>query len=129
MSGEELAQGWVKQFLRVEMTRRKITYQELSARLALLNVTISEHALRNKISRGTFSAAFFIYCLEAMEVDRVELDYIDQRSFREMLVDKNITPVRKSDVESQRKTFDEQLLRDEVKKMIDSVYKEYIENN
>lgn len=64
----------VKGILRAEMTRRQITYDQLSERLAELGVSDSAVNLRNKIARGGFSAAFFVQCLEAIGVREVRLD-------------------------------------------------------
>ena len=63
----------VKGMLRAEMTRRGITYDQLSAKLAEIGVTEQSKSLRNKVARGGFSAVFFVQCLRAMGVDRVQI--------------------------------------------------------
>lgn len=61
--------------IKVEMTKRKMTYRDLVAALAEYGVTEEERNLRNKISRGTFSAAFFFTCLGAMKVKNLDLTH------------------------------------------------------
>ena len=56
----------VKRLLRAEMTRRGITYEDLSERLAAIGAKDSAVNLRNKVARGRFSATFFVKCLVAM---------------------------------------------------------------
>lgn len=63
----------VKGMLKAEMKRRGLTYQDLVTRLAEVGVQETEANLRNKVSRGGFSAAFFIQCLRAIGVQKLEL--------------------------------------------------------
>lgn len=63
-----------KQVIRVEMTKLNIGYRELAAALGDLGVVEEEKNLRNKIARGTFSAAFLITCLAAMKVKKIDLE-------------------------------------------------------
>jgi Domain of unknown function (DUF6471) len=56
----------VKRLLRAEMARRGITYEELTERLAVIGVRDTAVNLRNKTSRGRFSAVFLIQCLTAI---------------------------------------------------------------
>jgi hypothetical protein len=55
-----------KRLLRAEMTRRGITYEALAERLAALGVNDTPVNLRNKVSRGKFSAVFLFQVLEAI---------------------------------------------------------------
>ena len=50
------------------MVQRGITYVQLSERLAGLGVLDDERNLRNKVSRGKFTATFFLQCLAALGV-------------------------------------------------------------
>lgn len=59
-------QAKVKRILKAELTRRDITYRELAERLQAIGVKDSERNISNKISRGTFSATFFVQCLDAI---------------------------------------------------------------
>ena len=67
-------QAEVKGMLRAEMTRRGITYDQLSAKLAEIGVKVDPHVLRNKVARGGFSAVFFIQCLRAIGCQTVRLE-------------------------------------------------------
>ena len=66
-------QAEVKGMLRAEMTRRGITYDQLSAKLAEIGVKVDPHVLRNKVARGGFSAVFFVQCLRAMGCREIRL--------------------------------------------------------
>ena len=63
----------VKGLLKAELKRRNVTYSELVGKLADLGVMDSEPNIRNKISRGKFTAVFLIQCLEAIGVREVRL--------------------------------------------------------
>ena len=66
--------AYTKVLLRGEMVRRGINYKGLVEKLAAIGVQETEANLRNKISRGGFTAAFFIQCLSAMDVATLRLD-------------------------------------------------------
>jgi hypothetical protein len=59
--------------LRAEMARKGMTYAQLVERLAAIGVSEDERNLRNKVSRGKFTAAFLLACLEATECRLVRL--------------------------------------------------------
>lgn len=61
----------VKGMLKGELKRRGVTYADLVGRLADIGVMDSEPNIRNKISRGKFTAVFFLQCLEAIGVERI----------------------------------------------------------
>jgi Domain of unknown function (DUF6471) len=56
----------VKNLLKGELKRRGVTYGQLVEKLAAIGVVDSERNLNNKISRGGFSGAFLLQCLEAI---------------------------------------------------------------
>jgi hypothetical protein len=62
-----------KNLLKSELKRRGITYAVLAERLAAIGVHDNERNLTNKISRGGFSAAFLIQCLESIGCSEVRL--------------------------------------------------------
>ena len=64
----------VKGLLKAELKRRNVTYAELVGKLADLGVMDSEPNIRNKISRGKFTAVFLIQCLTAIGTETVRLD-------------------------------------------------------
>lgn len=55
--------------IRAEMARQNVTYSQLAERLASLGVSEDERNLRNKVSRGKFTAAFMLQCLHALGGD------------------------------------------------------------
>ena len=69
-------QDWntfAKTALRSEMSRRKITAAELAKLLEGIGIHEEARSLGNKISRGTFSAAFLFQCLTAMKVQSLHI--------------------------------------------------------
>ena len=48
-------------------------YRELAERLRALGIQETDRNIANKISRGGFSAVFFVQCLEAMGVKEISL--------------------------------------------------------
>ncbi|MCB1885188.1 MAG: hypothetical protein KDG89_14520 [Geminicoccaceae bacterium] len=63
----------VKGILRAEMTRRGVTYDGLVEKLAAIGVEDNARNLRNKVSRGNFSAVLLVQCLEAMKCKDLRL--------------------------------------------------------
>ena len=63
----------VKGLLKAELKRRNVTYSELAGKLADLGVMDSEPNIRNKISRGKFTAVFLVQCLSAIGANEVRL--------------------------------------------------------
>lgn len=66
--------AYVKGILRSEMAKNQVTYKILSERLATIGVTDTEVNLRNKMSRGGFTAIFFIQCLSVLNCTTLRLD-------------------------------------------------------
>lgn len=56
----------VKGILKAELKRRNVSYKQLSEKLEAMGIHETERNINNKISRGGFSAAFFVQCLEAI---------------------------------------------------------------
>lgn len=67
---EEKAKG----LLRAEMARKGITYAQLAKKLAEIGVDDNERNLRNKVSRGKFTAGFLLQCLRAIEVNTITIN-------------------------------------------------------
>lgn len=67
---EEKAKG----LLRGEMARRGVTYAQLTEKLAAIGVEDNERNLRNKVSRGKFTAGFLLQVLAAMGAKEVRLE-------------------------------------------------------
>ena len=58
-------QDRVKNNLKLELKRKGVSYKDLAERLEASGIHETERNIANKISRGGFSAAFFVQCLEA----------------------------------------------------------------
>lgn len=63
-----------KAVLKAELKRRKVGYRELAERLTAMGTPETERNIANKISRGGFTAAFFLQCLKAIDVTNLRLD-------------------------------------------------------
>lgn len=75
-----MATDWnaeVKGILKAEIARRHLTYKDLVEKLAAIGINETEPNLRNKISRGGFSAGFFVQCLVAIGAHTVRLREAD----------------------------------------------------
>lgn len=63
----------VKGLLKGELKRRGVTYADLVGKLADIGVMDSEPNIRNKISRGKFTAVFLVQCLQAIGASSLRL--------------------------------------------------------
>jgi Domain of unknown function (DUF6471) len=64
----------VKGLLKSELKRRNVSYAQLVEKLAAIGVVDSEPNVRNKLSRGKFTAVFLLQCLTVIEAKSVLLD-------------------------------------------------------
>lgn len=64
----------VKGILKAELKRRDITYAQLVGKLADIGVHESEPNIRNKISRGKFTAVFFLQCLRSVGCETLRIE-------------------------------------------------------
>mgnify|MGYP006431098151 CR=1 FL=1 len=64
----------VKGILKGELKRRDMSYRQLAERLQEMGVHETERSIANKISRGGFTAVFFVQCLSAMDAREIRLD-------------------------------------------------------
>ena len=65
--------SFVKGLLKAEIARRHLTYAQIVDKLAEIGVQETEANLRTKISRGGFSAGFFVQCLIAIGAYSIRL--------------------------------------------------------
>lgn len=63
-----------KNLLKGELKRRGVTYAQLAEKLAAIGVVENERNLNNKISRGGFTAAFLLQCLEAIGCQTIRIE-------------------------------------------------------
>lgn len=63
-----------KSLLKAELKRRNVGYRELAEKLTAMGIPETERNIANKISRGGFTAAFFLQCLFAIGVTTLRLE-------------------------------------------------------
>jgi len=63
----------VANLLKAELKRKGVTYAQLVQKLADIDVVEAEVNIRNKLSRGKFSAVFLVQCLIAIGATEVRL--------------------------------------------------------
>jgi hypothetical protein len=64
----------VKRLLKSELVKRGITNAELAVLLGEIGVHETKSSIDSKISRGSFSACFFIQCLSVIGCTKIEID-------------------------------------------------------
>lgn len=62
-----------KNLLKAELKRKGVTYAQLAEKLAAMDIHENERNINNKISRGGFSAAFLLQCLDAIGSETLHL--------------------------------------------------------
>ena len=68
----ELAER-MKRFVKAELKRADVTYEQLAMRFREMGHDESKVSVANKLSRGTFSATFFVAVLKAIGREQVDL--------------------------------------------------------
>ncbi|MBB4096973.1 DUF6471 domain-containing protein [Sphingomonas kyeonggiensis] len=63
----------MKSLLKSELVRRNVTYADLAEKLAAIGVKENEPNIRNKISRGKFTAVFLLQCMDAIGASSLRL--------------------------------------------------------
>ncbi|MGV6801695.1 MAG: DUF6471 domain-containing protein [bacterium] len=63
-----------KNILRAELKRKGLNYRRLAELLETVGIEENERNIANKISRGTFTAAFFLQCLDVAGVRSIGID-------------------------------------------------------
>ncbi len=72
---QELAER-ASRFLKAELKRANVTYEELAERLKNHGLEETRASVAAKLKRGTFSATFLLGCLAALEMEGVRLEDI-----------------------------------------------------
>ena len=76
MSGDS-EEHWserAKRLIKAELKRRDVTYEELADKLADGGFAETKASIANKISRGTFSAAFLLASLKAIGCQNIRVE-------------------------------------------------------
>ena len=66
--------GRAAAFLKAEIAKAEITYEELAKRMKKHGLAETKASVTNKLARGTFPATFFLASLAALELDGVRLE-------------------------------------------------------
>jgi len=66
-----------KRLLKSEMIKRAVTNSDLAFMLNSLGEQETKSSIASKISRGTFSATFFIQCLSVIGCEKLEIESYD----------------------------------------------------
>jgi hypothetical protein len=77
MAAKAKARDWqaqVKGILKAELKRRNVSYADLAKRLSDVGIDDNERNIANKIARGSFTAVFFVQCLEAIGCRTIHFD-------------------------------------------------------
>ena len=64
----------VKRLLKSELVRRGISNSDLANMLEQIGIEETKSSIDNKISRGTFSASFFLQCLTVIGCEKMEIE-------------------------------------------------------
>ncbi len=75
-----MEQDWqarVKGLLKAELKKKGVSYRDLAEKLTAMGIPETEPNIANKISRGGFTAVFFVQCLIAIGAHTVRLHEAD----------------------------------------------------
>ena len=64
----------VKRLLKSELIRRGISNSDLVNMLEQIGIEETKSSIDSKISRGTFSASFFLQCLTVIGCEKIEIE-------------------------------------------------------
>ena len=79
-SEDDMETDWparVKGLLKAELKKKNVSYRDLAAKLTAMGIPETEANIANKISRGGFTAVFFVQCLVAIGAHIVRLHEAD----------------------------------------------------
>lgn len=62
--------------LKAELKRRNFRYEAISKSLRAMSANRTPENIANKISRGKFTAVFFLQCMEAIGARTIHLDNV-----------------------------------------------------
>jgi Domain of unknown function (DUF6471) len=63
-------------FLKAELKRADVTYEELARRLREHGLNETRDSIASKLKRGTFAATFLLACIAALEMEGIRLEDI-----------------------------------------------------
>ena len=68
---EDLWKNMSKSTLKSELSKKSVDYNQLSEKLSKIGVSESPANINSKINRGTFSFAFFMQCMQAINTKNI----------------------------------------------------------
>lgn len=69
-------QDWAertKRFLKAELKRADVTYEELARRMSEMGLNETKVSVASKLSRGGFGATFFLAAMKAIGTEQIRL--------------------------------------------------------
>ncbi len=63
-----------KGILKSHLVRKGIKYHDLARRLNAMGLEENQNTIATKISRGAFSFAFFLQCMAALGINKIDLN-------------------------------------------------------
>jgi hypothetical protein len=66
-----------KRILKIQLAKRSMKYYDLARKLNAIGVEESQNTIATKLSRGTFSFVFFLQCMAALGINKIDLDLED----------------------------------------------------
>lgn len=67
-------QAQVKGLLKAELKKRNLSYADLAEKLTAIGIKETDRNISNKIGRGSFTAVFFVQCMEAIGAKTIHLE-------------------------------------------------------
>lgn len=74
MPEEQYWNEQAKGILKAQLARRNMRYHDLALALQAMGLEENQNSIATKMSRGTFSFAFFLQCMYALRIDNIELN-------------------------------------------------------
>ena len=74
MAAEDVWNRKARGLLKAELKRREVSYPQLAEKLQAMGIQETTASLTNKISRGAFTAAFLLQCMEAIGCRALRLE-------------------------------------------------------
>ncbi len=66
-----------RKVLRAELVRQGVSYRQLATLLGQLGIDETERSIASKLSRGSFSFAFYLQCMRALGRTDFRVDLTD----------------------------------------------------
>lgn len=63
-----------KGILKAQLARKNIKYHDLARKLNAIGVEENQNTIATKISRGAFSFTFFLQCMYALGINKIDLN-------------------------------------------------------